>query len=74
MKSKKLWNRKAERTKCKECGQVGSWNIHRSHYEAKGKYVCENCEAEGVEIVGGSVWDDELPAKGLHGQIERVEA
>ena len=74
MRSKTKWNRKAAQTRCTECGQVGAWKIHRSHYEARGKYVCEECGAEGEEIVGGSVWDDELPAKGLHGSIERVDA
>jgi Zn finger protein HypA/HybF involved in hydrogenase expression len=74
MRSKKRWQLRKQNTRCTECKTTGEFTIHRSHYEARGKYKCENCGAEGVEIIGGSVWDDQLPAKGLHGSIERVES
>jgi hypothetical protein len=33
--------------KCRECGQVGDWDIHRTFYEEVGNCYCGECGASG---------------------------
>lgn len=48
VRSVHIWRKRAEAMKCRECGQVGDWDIHRSYYEEEeGDCDCNNCDATG---------------------------